>query len=61
MNVLLDAAYTYYTTIKTEDSLERRGKAGGRKKIRRHRERITRVRYQLTAQGILKKTELIFS
>ena len=39
-----EAAQTYYKTLCQEQSLERRGKSGERKKSRRRHERTSRVR-----------------
>lgn len=40
---IVGAAYTYYKSLSQEESIQRRGKMTDRKKIRRRRERITRV------------------
>ena len=41
--LILGAAKTYYKSLSQEESLERRGKATSRKKIRRQKERLLRV------------------
>ena len=41
--LILGAAKTYYKSLSQEESLERRGKANSRKKVRRQKERLLRV------------------